>query len=257
MKVSCKICNAELSLFDHARVLNKYDVSYYECPVCGFVQTEQPYWLNESYSEAITSSDIGLVSRNFSFANKVNDILRICFPLANDFLDVGGGYGMFVRLMRDRGWKFEWQDEYCKNLFAKGHEMKKNHYDVITAFEMFEHLVDPLQTIKYLFSVADNIIFSTELVPVSRPKVNEWWYYGAEHGQHIAFYTKKCLAFIADAFAKKYTNLSGLHIFSDEEISVRKYNFFSRHKRLCKYFYKNKSSLLASDYELVTGRKLY
>ncbi len=134
--------------------------------------------------------------------------------------------------------------------------MKKKHYDVLTTFEMFEHLVDPLQTIKYLFSISDNIIFSTELIPLSRPKVNEWWYYGTEHGQHVAFYTRECLAFIAGMFGKKYVNLSGLHVFSDEEISVKKYNFFSRHKRLCDCFYKERSSLLASDYEFATGHKL-
>ena len=59
--MKCKICGSEASSFDSARILRKYDVDYFECPYCGFIQTEEPYWLTEAYSSAITSSDIGLV----------------------------------------------------------------------------------------------------------------------------------------------------------------------------------------------------
>jgi hypothetical protein len=42
-------------------------------------------------------------------------------------------------------------------------------------------------------------MFSTLLVPEPAPKLEDWWYYGLEHGQHIAFYTRKSLAVLANS----------------------------------------------------------
>ena len=128
--------------------MGKYEINYYRCPHCGFVQTEEPYWLSEAYSNAITDSDIGLISRNIYLVSVMNTILKI-LPPSSKLLDYGGGYGMFTRMMRDKGWDFEWYDEYCENLFAKGHEMKQKHYDVVTTFEMLEHLPNPEIVVNY------------------------------------------------------------------------------------------------------------
>lgn len=46
--MKCRVCGAEAENFDQAKVLGKYDVSYYVCKECGFVETEEPYWLEES-----------------------------------------------------------------------------------------------------------------------------------------------------------------------------------------------------------------
>jgi hypothetical protein len=35
------------------------------------------------------------------------------------FVDIGGGYGLLTRLMRDRGFDFYWKDPHCENIFAK------------------------------------------------------------------------------------------------------------------------------------------
>lgn len=72
----CKICGAESKPFDSATILNKYEVQYYKCPDCGFIQTEEPHWLDEAYSSAITSSDIGLIQRNCSISFKLDILLR-------------------------------------------------------------------------------------------------------------------------------------------------------------------------------------
>ena len=66
--MKCKICSSESKYFAAAKLLNKYDVKYFECSNCGFIQTETPYWLKDAYSEGITSSDIGLASRNIQIA---------------------------------------------------------------------------------------------------------------------------------------------------------------------------------------------
>lgn len=253
----CKICGSETALFDSARILNKYNIEYFECPHCGFIQTEDPYWLDEAYSSAITSSDIGLIQRNIIVSRKLDFFIRLHLHRARTFLDYGGGYGMLVRMMRDKGYDFEWYDEHCENLFAQTHEKNKQKYDVITSFEMLEHLINPVETLNKLFSMGDTLIFSTSLVPESKPKVQDWWYYGVEHGQHISFYTKKSMELIANQFGVKYFSLAGLHVFSSvlkdvhpllmKLIKVPYSEFFVGHKR---------PSLLSVDFGKLSNREL-
>ena len=157
--MKCRVCGAEAENFDQAKVLGKYDVSYYVCKECGFVETEEPYWLEEAYSDAIADTDIGLVGRNVMLADKVAAIIELCLPEAKTFLD----YGMLVRMLRDAGLPFEWYDKYCTNLFAKGQEKRQAHYDVVTAFELFEHLPRPHEEIAALCELGENVLFTTQL----------------------------------------------------------------------------------------------
>jgi 2-polyprenyl-3-methyl-5-hydroxy-6-metoxy-1,4-benzoquinol methylase len=156
----CKICtNKSVELFS-SKVLHKFDVKYYKCSSCGFVQTENPYWLNEAYNSAIAAQDIGLVSRNVYYAPIVSLIIKLVFNKNLSFLDFGGGYGVFVRLMRDRGFNFYRYDTYCKNMFAVGFDDQGgSNYELITAFEVFEHLVDPMTDIENMLKKSKNIFF--------------------------------------------------------------------------------------------------
>jgi hypothetical protein len=77
-------------------------------------------------------------------------------------------------------------------------------YEVLTAFEVFEHLNNPLEEIDKMLKYSDSILFSTELFPSTAPKPGHWWYYGLDHGQHIAIYSKKSLEMLA---AKRALNL--------------------------------------------------
>src|SRR5689334_8705234 len=60
----CNVCESANDLFGSGLILNKYNVKFFRCSYCGFIQTEAPYWLEEAYSTPIASSDIGYVSRN-------------------------------------------------------------------------------------------------------------------------------------------------------------------------------------------------
>ena len=68
---SCKICNSKIAKLFQAEILNKYKIEYYRCNRCAFIQTEEPFWLQESYSNAITNLDIGLVGRNLYYSNTI------------------------------------------------------------------------------------------------------------------------------------------------------------------------------------------
>src|SRR4051812_14849749 len=196
----CKICGTESKPYDKGLMLGRYEVQFFQCPNCGFVQTEEPFWLAESYSSVINRCDIGYVSRNVAHAKMVHSLIVMAFDAKARFVDFGGGYGMFVRLMRDLGFDFYWRDKYCENLFAAEHVAPDNSarkYELLTAFEVFEHLTDPMKEIEEMLGFSDSLLFSTGLVPDHAPAVKDWVYYGLDHGQHVAFYTRASLLHIA------------------------------------------------------------
>jgi len=210
----CKICGEQSKRFDCGRVLDKYNANYYHCSSCGFVQTEEPYWLEESYTSAIASADTGILARNLRNAKELLFLLK---PLADgSFIDFGGGHGILTRIMRDYGFDFFHYDKYAENLFARGFDANLcKKYHAITAYESFEHFTEPLKDVEKLLSLSDTIIFSTLLISSPPPKVSDWWYYVPETGQHISFYSRKSLQVIA----KRYnlllqSNNKDLHILS-------------------------------------------
>lgn len=248
--MNCKICNSTAKKFDNGLILNKYNIEYFQCTKCDFVQTEKPYWLEESYSDAISVSDTGVMSRNIHFSKLTTTLLSILVNKKGEFLDYGGGYGIFTRLMRDNGFDFYWYDKYATNLVARGFEgeMVNKKYEAITSFENFEHFENPLEDIEKIFRLTDLVLFSTDLVTTPAPATDKWWYYCLEHGQHISIFSKKSLEYVA----KKYdyhliSNDKNIHIFSKKKLNT---NIFFIEKvirklRLKKFF--SQSSKTNSD----------
>ncbi len=249
----CKICSSGSDHFGVTTVLGKYDVNYYRCGLCGFIQTEEPYWLTEAYSEAIALSDVGLVDRNIRLSRVSAVILSTFFDADKTFLDFGGGYGLFTRLMRDAGFDFRHYDKYSHNLLACGFEADPAatvKYEALTAFEVFEHLADPMSEIEEMLAFSRNIIFTTELVPPQAPLPGTWWYYGARHGQHVSFYTRETLDSIARKFSLRvYSNGRFLHLLTDKKLSPSLFRVMAR-PRLAPFatFLAPRKSLLAEDY---------
>ncbi|OIP71111.1 MAG: hypothetical protein AUK43_07050 [Oscillatoriales cyanobacterium CG2_30_40_61] len=217
----CKICSSVSPYFAQATILNRYTVDYFKCSVCGFVQTEKPYWLDQAYADPIAISDVGLVARNFKFSQITQELIIPCFNSKGKFLDYGCGYGLFVRLMRDLGFNFYGYDQYCQNIFYQGFEgNQQENYDLVTAFEVFEHFVDPLEEIEKLLNFSQNLLFSTQLLPVDHPKPDQWWYYALHEGQHISIYTYQSLLKIAEKFKLNlYSDGSSLHLLTQTKIS--------------------------------------
>lgn len=219
----CAICSHLTSDFGQAQVLGKYQAAYRRCETCGFTFPVAPQWLDEAYSSAITRSDIGLIRRNFATAQSTKALILAMYDCQAKFVDYGGGYGMFTRILRDNGFDYYRTDRYCTNLFAQGFEAEgtgEGTYELLTAFEVFEHLVNPLDEIQQMLRYSSNLFFSTWLVPTPVPALGKWWYYGLEHGQHVALYTRQSLAHIARQLDLNfYTNGSSLHLFTKKRLT--------------------------------------
>ena len=258
---SCEICSGSSSHFASAQVRRKYETHYYQCGKCGFTQAESPYWLDEAYSEAITTSDIGLVNRNLALAKRSRALIWAFFDTSASFLDYGGGYGLFVRLMRDVGLDFYLLEERCRNLFAEGFEVQaeeREQFELVTAFEVFEHLVHPIDEIEKILRFSTSILLTTRLIPAHNPKPDEWWYYGLDHGQHVSFYTSRSFSVIADRFdLNLVSDGTSMHLLSTKRVQPMLFRLVARPRVAAAIGCLARTrSLIPQDYLRITGRAL-
>lgn len=219
---NCKICNEPSSYLDEAVIMGKYKIWYFCCRSCGFIQTEDPYWLEESYNSAINITDTGILSRNLRLSRITAGLISVFFKRDDQFLDYAGGYGIFTRMMRDLGYDYYWQDPYCTNLTARGFEIPEHSkVSLVTAFEVFEHLERPIEEIKKMLTYSNSILFTTELYNQNDiPKTGEWWYYGLEHGQHIGIYCLETLKVLAARLnLNLYSDNKSIHLLTDRKIN--------------------------------------
>jgi hypothetical protein len=251
MTLNCKVCKSKAEKRFQKKLLKKYDVQYYFCPSCGYLSTENAYWLDEAYSSAISKADVGLVDRNINLSKKVFAFLNMAKLDKGKGLDLAGGTGLFVRLMRDLGIDFEWSDKYSDNVHAVGFEQSKDFYDVLTAFEAFEHLEEPMKFISESLSrfKPKVFIFTTELFDGEPPSL-DWWYYLSETGQHISFYRSDTLNYIANQNDYKFYSNGYLHCFVANSFSSFKAFYLNKYlnKFLYFLFFLKRKTLLTRDH---------
>jgi hypothetical protein len=221
--LNCRICGTTSSKIFRRKILNKYDVDYFQCSSCGFIQTEEPSWLEEAYRSPINTEDTGILKRNILLVKRTSAILFFLFKRKESFLDYGGGYGLFVRMMRDCGFNFFWSDPFTENLFARGFEYDPSHTDkieLITTFECFEHFIDPMQEIEKMLSISQSILFSTETFSSGTPNPDTWKYYYFSHGQHISLFSLSSLRYVAKKYKMHlYSNGKSFHLLTNRSMN--------------------------------------
>lgn len=219
--VTCPITGSPMRhVFTH-RILCKHDVGYFYSDESGLLRTEKPYWLDEAYQDAIADTDTGVVTRNINNSHMLDAVVNGLGLQDGRFLDLAGGYGLLARLMRDKGYDCYTTDKYCKNLFARAFEPAAGfRADALFAFEVLEHLEDPLEFLTEAFSTyhCRTIVFSTLTFSGGIPPA-DWWYYSFEGGQHIAFYQPRTLTLLAERLGCSYLMLNaGLHVITDRTV---------------------------------------
>jgi hypothetical protein len=214
----CRVCGGR-SHFAFRQPLLGREVDYFDCPVCGYLQTESPTWLEKAYASAINILDTGILFRNRLNTGRVIMTLLSLGSLHGTVVDHAGGYGILVRLLRDAGVDARWRDKYCDNLLARGFEADDGRCDLMTAFEVLEHLVDPLLELKCMLEKAPTVLLSTELIPPGDAPPVDWWYLQPEHGQHIGFFRPLTLKWMARELGYHHASDGrSLHVFSKARV---------------------------------------
>lgn len=195
---SCHCCLSELHPIGKWKVLNRHEVAYFRCVNCKSVTTENPTWLGEAYGTPISKLDVGLLQR-CTWAAGLTEAFARLQGVKGTCLDWGGGYGTLTRMLRDRGLNFLHYDPFTENLFAQNASVVNTagHWDLVTAFEVMEHLWDPFPVLSEIAQITPIFLFSTRIIPEPTPKLGDWWYYAHEAGQHVTFYTATALKELA------------------------------------------------------------
>jgi 2-polyprenyl-3-methyl-5-hydroxy-6-metoxy-1,4-benzoquinol methylase len=194
----CCVCGTQMVLKFEAQFIQHHTAALHLCPNCEFLCASRVTWLDEAYSDAIAVTDTGIALRNWATAETLHLFAYFAGLRDKRGLDLGGGHGLLVRILRDFGLDFRWSDLHAENIFARGCEDDGGPYDWLTMIEVFEHLENPRAFLEDAISRYSprSIVFTTlprpELVPD-----RSWWYWSFETGQHISFVTQKTLQTLA------------------------------------------------------------
>jgi hypothetical protein len=251
----CRVC-AGVTTFTFCMSVLGRSVKYFDCPTCGYVQTEAPYWLEQAYGQPIGDADTGIMLRNRANLARVTTALVALGRLRGRVLDVGGGFGILVRMLRDLGLDAYWSDKHCENLLAKGFERGSEPYDLATAFEVVEHLEHPLNEIRSLLSTAPAVLISTELAPEPGELTPSWWYLVPEYGQHIGFFRTSTLTWIARELGCHHaTDGQSVHLFSTSPSVARRWSVIRRVTRIAPLLVRLAlQSRTTADFEIARNR---
>ncbi len=212
----CRLCGGALHEHFRLKVLDRYEVAYLLCEVCGSLQTERPYWLAEAYASALADIDTGAVERCLRCQAVITATARV-FGLAGRVLDFGGGAGLLCRLLRDAGLDAWLYDRYAEPVYAPAYavpleSVMPGSIALLSAIEVFEHCAEPASELGALFGLQPTVLFaSTE--PYRGQGAN-WWYLNASAGQHVFFYSTRGLQLLAHRHGYAYFGAGAFHVFS-------------------------------------------
>jgi SAM-dependent methyltransferase len=230
----CPVCGGACSLLDvvdfnksceEARGkflgLAGIPVYYALCSNCAFCfAPELTTWQLSKFEEKIYNDEYVLVDPDYVEARPRANATNLISMFGDRgqtvrHLDYGGGDGLLVKLLRDSNWQSTSYDPFVnKNVGVE----QIGKFDLITAFEVFEHVPNVQELMSNLCSLlipGGLVMFSTLLSDGnihSHQKIN-WWYASPRNG-HISLFSKKSLATLAKKSGFNFVSFSvGFHVF--------------------------------------------
>ncbi len=126
-------------------------------------------------------------------------------------LDYGGGTGLFAERLRTLGFSAVTYDP-----FLSDNELPTECFDLITCFEVMEHVPFPAEIIASIvrFLKPEGVVlFSTVLLPPSFSKTGLQWWYASPRNGHVSLYSQQALARLFQTHGMKVASFNeGLHI---------------------------------------------
>jgi hypothetical protein len=212
--IACRLCGESARhVFDH-RVLDRFDIAYFECGGCGSLQTEAPYWLDEAYAIEGVHIDTGQAARILQMWLRLCLMLdRLGFDRSLPCIDYGGSSGLLTRLMRDVGYNYRVHDRYDSGKYAnyfRIDSLEGLHPALVSAFEVFEHLPEPGGPLGGILALQPSlVVFSTR---IWERQGKGWEYLVPCCGQHVFFYTERAMVGLANSQGYDLRRCLGIHV---------------------------------------------
>jgi len=212
--IECRLCGGEAHPAFRKTVLRRHDVGYFRCSVCGSIETEAPYWLDEAYAIPGVHIDVGVASRTVKNWMALETLLSLA-EVSRDarILDFGSASGLLARLMRDVGYDARSYDKYATPMFTSYFNADLSDAprpDIVTAFEVFEHFDKAAEELTTLLSLRPELVVFTTWFCDGQGE--DWIYFVPDCGQHIFFYTEKALADFVAALGYDLVLTSFFHL---------------------------------------------
>jgi len=224
---ACPVCSAEAPLHDVVDFnrsceedrgrflpLSGEPVYYCLCPACGYLFAPMfGGWTREQFLERIYNDGYAAVDPDYRELRPAQNaaLLEQMFGAHKgrfSHLDFGGGDGRLSRLLRENGWDSASWDPF----FDPGSTLGGRRFDLITAFEVFEHAPDPHAMMRQLASAAaDNafVVFST-LAHDQHVRANQrisLWYVAPRNG-HVGVFSRYALSRLGERHGFRYGGFS-------------------------------------------------
>ncbi len=201
--------------------LSGIPIEYTLCDRCGFCfAPELMAWPLETFEERIYNDEYILVDPDYverrpranaawlvsMFADRARSIRH---------LDYGGGSGVLSQALQDAGWQSASYDPFVNRDVTVE---RLGPFDLITAFEVFEHVPDVpglMARLRSLLAPDGLLLFSTVVSDghIQPDQRLSWWYASPRNG-HISLFSRSSLEQIARDHGFDMASFSeGFHVF--------------------------------------------
>lgn len=232
MKEICPICKGKSLAHDVVDFNksciekdNKYLVKslipiyYFLCEKCNFCYAPTfKKWSKKDFEKYIYNKDYIKVDPDYENNRPFYNSKLLINTFKNNYknikhLDYGGGNKTLSKFLQEKNWSTK---SYDKFVDINTNIQKLGKFNLITLFEVFEHVVDIDELMNDLSLLIEDdglIIFSTLLSDKNIKKNSrlQWWYAAPRNG-HISLFSKKSLYVLASKYNFKIAhNNSNIH----------------------------------------------
>lgn len=181
-------------------------IRYSACLACDHIWTTcLDHWTSADFQRHIYNDDYVLADPPFTYDRPARNAALIDRMVGSmketvDILDWGGGNGLMVRLLAERGFRHAVS---CDPFYGDGRPAPGRRFDLVTCFEVVEHVPDQqslFAELARLVAPRGALLLSTLVQPDDIQRTGLGWWYARPRNGHVRLHStvslEHCLAVV-------------------------------------------------------------